>query len=835
MVRSLMKSRIFFIGGGRFCKTFIHALLNANFSQDRPVILGIADKDPNAPGIQYAKELGIYTTDDYTKLFKFKHIDIIIELTKDNDLAVYLRKIKPLGVKLVDHFEARALWDYFQIEEQKYSVLKQLDACGNDTAKVKDIFEQFSGFFLDLAKKRNEYSQKTRKALLVSQMAISQVIEGNTIPTFTIDKNHIVVHWNKACEKLTGYSADEIVGTSNHWKPFRKEPRPIMADIILDQVMEGEIDKLYGSQWQKSPLIEGAYQAEEFFPNVGKEGKWLFFTAAPIRSTDGEIIGAIETLWDKTEEKKAEEERERHTRKLATLCSVYSVLNAPRDINERINIAIRDIKNVLYADAICIFLKEDDGLYYFTYNCNFSDEFYEKNRIADRDGFICHVANKGELEVVEDISTSDFDELRDLGKTGLKFVVGSPITDRKADVFGVLLVSGRDKETFAEEEKKLMDLIANRIGAAIENARLQEELKRDAEFQSKLIESSTSAIVATDEAWKIVTFNPEAERLFGYSREDVIKSMDARDLYPDTVKDLIKKGLTSHTDNGDLPWRELTIFSKDGEEIPVRVSGTLLIEDGIMIGSVAFFQDLREIKALERDLLRSERLAAVGQIVAGMAHDVKNILHGFKGGSYLINTGLDNNDTDKLKTGWQMIQRNIDRTSDLVIDLLSYSKEREPEFEKCSPNEIINDICDLFAELANENNIELKKDLSPSIGEVSMDPKTISRVLSNLVSNAIDACIFDEATNKQHYVKVKSACEDNNILRIEVSDNGSGMSEEVKSQLFTCFFSTKGAKGTGLGLLVTRKLIEEHKGTLDVETELGKGTTFIVRLPFKRI
>ena len=189
MVRSLMKSRIFFIGGGRFCKTFIHALLNANFSQDRPVILGIADKDPNAPGIQYAKELGIYITDDYTKLFKFKHIDIIIELTKDNDLAVYLRKIKPLGVKLVDHFEARALWDYFQIEERKYSVLKQLDACGNDTEKVKDIFEQFSGFFLDLAKKRNEYSQKTRKALLVSQMAISQVIEGSTIPTFTIDKN----------------------------------------------------------------------------------------------------------------------------------------------------------------------------------------------------------------------------------------------------------------------------------------------------------------------------------------------------------------------------------------------------------------------------------------------------------------------------------------------------------------------------------------------------------------------------------------------------------------------------------------------------------------------
>ncbi len=835
MVKSLMKSKIFFIGGGRFCKTFLQALLNENFSQDKPTILGIADKDPNAPAIQYAKKMGIYTTDDYSNLFRFKDIDIIIELTKDNDLAIYLRKIKPLGTTFIDHFEARAVWDYFQIEERKHRVFKELDACGNDIEKVKDIFEQFSSFFLDLAKKRNEYSQKTRKALLVSQIAMAQVIEGSTIPTFTIDKNHIVVHWNKACEKLTGYPAAEIVGTNNHWKPFRKEPRPIMADVILDQVMEGEIDKLYGSQWQKSPLIEGAYQAEEFFPNIGETGKWLFFTAAPIRSTDGEIIGAIETLWDKTEEKKAEQERERHTKKLATLCSVYSVLNAPRNINERINIAIRETKAVLYTDAICIFLREDDGLYYFTYNCDFPEEFYERNRIADKDSFICHVVDKGKLEVVENISASDFDELKDLDKAGLKFVAGVPITDRKDDVFGVLMVSSRNQEAFTEEEKKLLDLLANRIGAAIENTRLQEELKRDAEFQSKLIESSTSAIVATDEAWKIVTFNPEAERLFGYSRTELIKSMDARNLYSDEIIDLIKADLISHRDNGDLPWRELTITSKDGEEIPVRVSGTLLIENGIMIGSVAFFQDLREIKALERDLLRSERLAAVGQIVAGMAHDVKNILHGFKGGSYLINAGLDNNDTNKLKTGWNMIQRNIDRTSDLVIDLLSYSKEREPEFERCSPNEIIDDICNVFTELANENDIEMKKDLSPSIGEVSMDPRTISRVLSNLVSNAIDACIFDDDVNKRHYVKVKSVCEDNNILRIEVSDNGSGMSEEVKKQLFTCFFSTKGAKGTGLGLLVTRKLIEEHKGTLDIETELGKGSTFIVRLPFKTI
>ena len=146
---------------------------------------------------------------------------------------------------------------------------------------------------------------------------MSQIVQGSTIPTFVINKDHIVTHWNKACEKLTGYSAAELVGTNKQWVPFRPKKRPIMADLILDQVKEEDVWRYYGTKWQKSVLIEGAYEAEEFFPHLGQEGKWLFFTAAPIKGPDGTLVGAIETLWDKTEDKKAEEERRRHNRELA--------------------------------------------------------------------------------------------------------------------------------------------------------------------------------------------------------------------------------------------------------------------------------------------------------------------------------------------------------------------------------------------------------------------------------------------------------------------------------------------------------------------------------------
>jgi signal transduction histidine kinase len=146
---------------------------------------------------------------------------------------------------------------------------------------------------------------------------------------------------------------------------------------------------------------------------------------------------------------------------------------------------------------------------------------------------------------------------------------------------------------------------------------------------------------------------------------------------------------------------------------------------------------------------------------------------------------------------------------------------------------VASEICELMEQKAAEHNIEIVKDFSPDIGEVILDPRTLYRSLLNLVSNAVDACIFDESAEKEHRVTVSSKIEDGKFIRFDVSDNGSGMTDEVKNKLFSSFFSTKGTQGTGLGLLVTRKLIEEHGGSMEVESELGKGSTFGIRLPFR--
>lgn len=833
MIGTLLGSNIAIVGGGRICKAILQTLSSENFGQKNFTILGVADIDDQAMGLKYARQLGVFTTNDYRRLFKLKNLHSIIELTKNDNLSGDIRRSTPPGIRFFDHFEARSVLEYLQIEGEKTSVLRKIRDSQNNIGKIEELFEQFCDFFLKISKERNEYSQRIRTELSARERAISQVVEGSTIPTFVIDKDHIVTHWNKACEKLTGYPADKIVGTHNHWQPFRSEERPIMADLVLNGMKEYEAWKYYGTKWNKSSLIEEAFEAEEFFPHLGEEGKWLFFTAAPIKSPDGEIVGAIETLWDRTVEKKAEEEQRRHMRELATLCSINGALNSPLDLSDRIISAIQETNDILEADGICIFVPEDDGNYQPKYNYGCPEKFLQTYGITHENSMFSRVAQSGKLTILEDLEHCGDKEIRSLGIEGLKAAAYVPIIAKGGRIFGIIVVGSKKHEHFSLEEKHILELLANRIGVAMENSMLQEELRRDAEFQARLIENSTSGIIATDEKWRIVIFNREAEGLFGYSSDEVIKKLDARTLYSPQIVETIKERYNRNRTDGENPWKETSIVLRDGKTIPVRFSGTLLHENRKVMGSVAFFQDLREIKRLETELVRSERLAAIGQTVAGTAHDIKNILHGFKGGGYLINAGLDKNDTHKLIDGWQMIQRNISRTSDLVLDLLSYSKEREPEYETCFPNDIVDEVCGLFAEVGRENMIEIHKDFPLPIGKVKMDPRTIHRALSNLISNAIDACIFDRNPDKQHRINITVAPENNNIVRFEVQDNGSGISEEAKGKLFTTFFSTKGSDGTGLGLLVTKKLVEEHHGIIDVTSQMGKGSVFTIRLPFE--
>ena len=225
--------------------------------------------------------------------------------------------------------------------------------------------------------------------------------------------------------------------------------------------------------------------------------------------------------------------------------------------------------------------------------------------------------------------------------------------------------------------------------------------------------------------------------------------------------------------------------------------------------------------------LKVERLAAVGETVAGLAHCVKNILNSIQAGAYVVDMGIQKAQPESVTKGWDIVKRNSKLMSELLMDLLSYSKERKPVREPTDVNGICGEMCRMMEAKAQSVGAELRHEPAADLPQAQLDPIGIQRCLSNLVTNAIDAM------NRENGLVLVATrwLPGPRLIEIRVADNGCGIDKEGQASIFDLFFSTKGSKGTGLGLAVTRKIIEEHGGGIRVDSTLGEGTEFRITLP----
>jgi signal transduction histidine kinase len=240
----------------------------------------------------------------------------------------------------------------------------------------------------------------------------------------------------------------------------------------------------------------------------------------------------------------------------------------------------------------------------------------------------------------------------------------------------------------------------------------------------------------------------------------------------------------------------------------------------------------RLVEEKSRQLVQAERMAAMGETVAGLAHAIKNIAGGLKGGAFVVEKGLDLDNPKYLAQGWQMVRDNVSRIQQLSLDLLNIAKPETPKLQVMDPDVPLKQVCDLLRPQAEQFGIALRCRPSGNLPPMALEPEGIHRCLLNLGANALDACLqAGDCLAEAAVIEFASDAMEGGGVVYRVKDNCCGMEEAVQQKIFQGFFTTKGSRGTGIGLMLTRKIVEAHKGRIEVSSQLGRGTTFTIYLP----
>ncbi|UCG85060.1 MAG: PAS domain S-box protein [Gemmatimonadota bacterium] len=373
--------------------------------------------------------------------------------------------------------------------------------------------------------------------------------------------------------------------------------------------------------------------------------------------------------------------------------------------------------------------------------------------------------------------------------------------------------------------EEVFDSITSEISTAYS------ELLNTQEYLQGIVENSPDIIITVDPTGIIDSFNRGAEQILGYSQDEVVGRRIEMLFADPRERDVAIEQLsdTDHVVN------YLTHFrTKDGDIRNVLLTlSRLRAPDGAPIGTIGISKDVTREMRLQRKLVQSERMAALGQALTGIQHSIKNLLNVLKGGSYMVKLGLTKDNKSMLSEGWQMVEEGITHMTEMSKSMLDFARERDLDLTPTSLAELMAKVRSLSAAKFEESGVQLSVETTDGLPTVQCDPELIRSVVMDLLSNALDACSWkDYDPGETPWVKLwvgRGAVD--GYAQIEVSDNGPGMEEEVKAKIFTPFFSTKKQKGTGMGLAVVSRIVSSHGGTTTVESELGKGATFRVMLP----
>ena len=347
----------------------------------------------------------------------------------------------------------------------------------------------------------------------------------------------------------------------------------------------------------------------------------------------------------------------------------------------------------------------------------------------------------------------------------------------------------------------------------------QRRLRESRQRYRTLFEEVPCYISIQDQDLRIIEANRPFRETFG----DEL-GRKCYEIYKHRTEQCIPCAVQETFSDGQMHHSEEVVSSRSGKQINTLVyTAPIRDEAGVIRSVMEMSADITPIRDLQT------QLESIGLLISSVSHGVKGLLNGLDGGMYLLNTGVKKGDAGRQKKGLEMVQRNVDRIRAMVMNILYYAKERIPNWETVSAPELAQEVLSVVESKAAELGVVLTGEVDPDAGPFDADPQAMRSMLVNLLENSLDACRVD-TKQPEHEVHFRVQGFPDRVL-FEIEDDGIGMDQETREKAFSLFFSSKGVKGTGLGLFIASKIVRSHQGDINLESELDKGTRLGVTIP----
>lgn len=735
------------VGGGRGCVTFMQMAAEDRLGRFRLRVVGVADINPDAPGLIYARSVGVpLITDDYHELLEIPELQVILELTGSVEVRDELERIRPRHVRLIDHFGASVFWELYTAEE---SVIAQ----------------------------RTEMRERVEQ----ERQWIVQIFDSIPDEILVVDTNMKVQEANASFLRNNGFrDVDEVRGRLCYEieQHVRGECQVAVEDCPFFTAMRHK---------STTSIVR------KHFDKMGR-ARFAALVAAPLLNADGEVAGVIESTRDISHRILLEEE-----------------LKATESLH----------KQFMDLAPVAAYVKNPAGQYLEVNPTACALLGKEKHDVLGRT----------DLEILPRKAAEAF-RAADREVLGTRAPVHRNDKILHRDAEPIYLVSTRFPVLDAEGNVTALCGLMRDATALKETER---ELDRTRDYLQNIACHSPMIIVTIDMSGGILTFNPGAEASLGWKSDDVI-GRSIGDLFPDTKeRQRLQRRVVTE---GAVRDHETRLLRNDGTAVPVSMTLSQLKDaDDNMVGTVGIAKDISKRRTLVQQMMQSERMAAVGRLAAGVAHEINNPLAVIGEIAGYLEELLEDDpraeDSETLKElteSMPKIIKQVKRCRSITFRLLSFARKSAAREEYADVNAAIEEIIPFVEKDALLAKVQIQRIFDKAIPRVRMEELQLQEIFINLISNAIQAAPNDGSG----HIWVKTQLIGSKV-QVTVQDNGPGIEAEVADRLFDPFVTTKApGKGTGLGLSICYAIVKRYDGEITVQTRPGEGAIFTVVLPVQR-